>query len=110
MSGSINQFQAPVAVQTDTTIRITETRQDNETQSDKKHLFFKLNDRFCVSLSVFSAMVLTVPTHSYLLLHLPVAGCKQETYSVSLLSKAFRSETKMRTLKHIVFGLNITAA
>lgn len=27
----------------------------------------------------------------YLLLHLPVAGCKQETYSVNLLSKAFRS-------------------
>lgn len=27
----------------------------------------------------------------YLLLHLPVAGCKQETYSVNLLSKALRS-------------------
>lgn len=27
----------------------------------------------------------------YLLLHLPVAGCKQDTYSVSLLSKAFKS-------------------
>lgn len=33
---------------------------------------------------------------SYLLLHLPVAGCKQETYSVSLLSKAFRSDNKER--------------
>lgn len=29
VSGSINQFQAPVAVQTDTTIKITEIRQEN---------------------------------------------------------------------------------
>lgn len=48
VSGSINQFQAPVAVQTDTTIRI--------------------------------------------ILQRPVAGCKHAIYSVSLLSKALRSE------------------
>lgn len=50
VSGSISQFQAPVAVHTDTTIRIMRQR--------------------------------------------PVAGCKQDTYSVSLLSKAFRSAEK----------------
>lgn len=54
-------------------------------------------------------MVLTTTINSYLLLHLPVAGCKQETYSVNLLSKAFRSETKIGPMKRTVFGLNIMA-
>lgn len=44
VSGSINQFQAPVAVQTDTTIRITD-KEKNKSQTvhftpTKKHFFF----------------------------------------------------------------------
>lgn len=41
-----------------------------------------------------------VSNSRYLLLHLPVAGCKQEIYSVSLLSKAFRSVGIRDTFKY----------
>lgn len=43
-------------------------------------------------------------TNRYLLLHLPVAGCKQDTYSVSLLSNAFRSERQKDTILYTGTG------
>lgn len=44
VSGSINQFQAPVAVQTDTTIRITETRKGKLTNcSNINNIFVRLS-------------------------------------------------------------------
>ncbi|TNN28003.1 hypothetical protein EYF80_061848 [Liparis tanakae] len=46
------------------------------------------------------------------LLHLPVAGCRQETYSVSLLSKAFRSgdtEREAEGLCRVIMPVTVSA-
>lgn len=62
MSGSINQFQAPVAVQTDTTIRITETRQENETIGTNMECVYQNNmlEVFCSILAVTHTYVFPV--------------------------------------------------